>query len=53
MRVKYSDESETQWIISFMILEDNKTILINCLKQAKNAVKESIKISESQLRRII
>lgn len=49
----FSDESKTQWLISFMILEDNKTILIYCLKQAKNVIKESIKITEKQLRRII
>lgn len=51
-QTNFSDESRTQWSISFMVLEDN-TILICHLVQSSNVVKESIKITESQLRQII
>lgn len=49
----FADESGTQWLISFMLLEDNTTIFIQCLKQSRNVIRESVRITESQLRRII
>lgn len=51
-QTNFSDESGTQWLISFMLLENN-TIFIQELKQAKNIVKESLVINESLLRSII
>ena len=46
-QTQFSDESKTLWEISFILLEDNRTIFICCLKQGRFVVKES------QLRRII
>ena len=37
----FSDESKTLWEISFMLLEDKKTIFICCLKQSRFVIKES------------
>lgn len=49
----FSDESKTQWLISFIVFEDNNTILIENLKQAKTIVKEMTSIKESQLREVV
>lgn len=49
----FADESKTQWMISFIMLEDNNTILIENLKQTSSVVNETIVIKESQLRRLI
>jgi hypothetical protein len=40
-------------MISFIMLEDNNTILIENLKQTSSVVNETIVIKESQLQRII
>lgn len=49
----FSDKSGTQWMVSFILLEDGNTIYIHSLKQTINVVKEALLISNKQLYRII
>lgn len=41
-KTTFADESGTQWSISFILINNNQTVLIYCLRQSRFVVKENL-----------